>query len=186
MAVDMVHAKSFHSFHFIPPITRRRSSSQLNFMDFCPTTVDGRHPAPVDRWFIPLQGSIHRQVVVWEFWTINYVCHINFFAHFLFCRSLQVIAMNSAISCCSQLSEWQQAMRCLDFSHVKWVECFRQRDPILSMGTVYSPSMNGWFLWVFHVGKYTVRHLDPMGLRFVSGCDQWWLKCPLHNVDGSK
>ena len=31
--------------------------------------------------------------------------------------------------------------------------------------TVYSPCMNGWNFMGFHVGKYTVRPMDPMGLK---------------------
>ena len=42
-------------------------------LNHCDThTVDGRNPAPVDRWFIPLFTRLcTSQVVVWDFWTIN-------------------------------------------------------------------------------------------------------------------
>ena len=148
MAVDMVHAKSFHSFHFIPPITRRRSSSQLNFMDFCPTTVDGRHPAPVDRSFFPLfaSGSIHSRWLALGI--LNHQQYVTSIFSPIFCfvyqnRSLQWIQPSVVAA------NFQSGNKRCD----AWIfrdEMGRQFDT--GSHTIHGTNglftyMNGWFLW---------------------------------------
>ena len=126
----------------------------------------------IDNFSHYLQGSIHRQVVVWEFWTINSMSHQ--FSHFFLSKP---------------------SGHCNEFSHQLLQPTFRvaTSDAMLGFfvpkngspirhGIPYHPwdersiHLHEWLIFmIFNVGKYTVRHLDPMGLRFVSGCDQWWL-----------
>ena len=60
-------------------------------LNHCDThTVDGRNPASVDRWFIPLfTGICTSQVVVWDFWAIN--SSIDFCC-FSWCFFLQILS----------------------------------------------------------------------------------------------